>query len=75
MGEWKMSTARSSAEVNSQTHRVHGESSSLVASSVDDASNEAREHPERTSPGCFILLPLLSSREGGRSACVALWKV
>lgn len=43
-----MSTARSSAAARSQIHKVLGESSSLVAKRVEEASKPAKEQPGLT---------------------------
>lgn len=48
-----MSTARSSAARMSQIHKVEGESSNLVARSVEDASNANKEHPGLASTENF----------------------
>lgn len=66
MAEWKINTARSSADATSHIQSVQGASSSLVASSEDEASKTAMEHP------CFRSLPLLKS-EADRLGGATLW--
>lgn len=72
-GKWKIKAARSSAAARSQIHIVQGQSSSLVARRVEDASNEMEEHPPRTSVDCLVLL-LPLAKVGGETVCVDLEK-
>ncbi len=68
--EWKMRTALSSAAEMSHIQIVHGASSSLVASSVEEASNEAIEQPGLAS----VVLPS-EGIPGGDTACAARRKL
>lgn len=72
MAEWKINTARSSADAMSHIQSVQAASSSLVASSEDEASKATREHP------CFKSVPDLNSdadRLGGATLWVARRKL
>lgn len=74
MGEWKTRAARKSPATTSQTQSVHGASSSLVASSVDDESKKAATHPILSSVAEDAML-LSEARPGGEMACVERRKV
>lgn len=61
--EWNISTALSSADATSQTHTVHGDSSSRVASRSDEASKAAREQPTRKSAALLTFDAALSGEK------------
>ncbi len=68
--EWKMSTALSYVAERSHIQMVHGQSSSFVARSVEEASNDAIEQPGLASG----VLPS-EGIPGGDIACVARIKL
>jgi hypothetical protein len=71
--EEKISTARSSEAARSQTQRVVGESSTLVARREDEASKEAEEPPVWAGSGVGVLVG--GGGAGGATGCVIRVKV